>query len=102
MIYMTYNENTMKYHNFDDLLREQLKDPKFKKAYDALEVEFQIISDVLKKRIENDISQKELAIRIGSDQATISRLESGTLNPSIKFLKRVAKAVGGQLKVTII
>lgn len=102
MIYMTYNKNTMKYITYEDALSDRMKDPKFKKAYDALEVEFQIIHDVLKKRIEQDMSQKELAKRMGTDQATISRLESGNFNPSIKFLKRVAKAVGGQLKVTII
>ncbi len=98
---MTYNLNTMKYINFKDYHNERMRDPKFKKAYDALEVEFQIIHDVLRKRIEQDMSQRELADKIGSDQATISRLESGNLNPSIKFLKRVARAVGGQLKVTI-
>ncbi len=92
----------MKYINFEDYHNEQMKNPKFREAYDALEVEFQIIHDVLKKRIEQDMSQKELAEKIGSDQATISRLESGNFNPSIKFLKRVAKAVGGQLKVTIV
>jgi predicted transcriptional regulator len=92
----------MEYSTLKDSLNERLKDPKFKKAYDALEVEFQIIHDILKKRIEKDISQKQLAKKIGSDQATISRLESGNYNPSIKFLKRIAKAVGGELKVTIV
>lgn len=92
----------MKYITYEDALKERMEDPIFKKAYDALEVEFQIIHDVLKKRIEHDMSQKELAKKIGSDQATISRLESGNYNPSIKFLKRVAKAVGGELRVTIV
>ena len=92
----------MKYITYENALKERMKDPEFKMAYDALEVEFQIIHVVLRKRIEQDMSQKELAEKIGSDQATISRLESGNLNPSIKFLKRVAKAVGGQLKVTIV
>jgi len=102
MIYKTYNTNTMKYINFRDYHNEQMRDPEFKKAFDSLEVEFQIIHDILRKRIEQDMSQKELAEKIGSDQATISRLEAGNFNPSIKFLKRVAEAVGGKLKVTII
>lgn len=101
MTYISYTKLHMKYTTFEDNLRERMQNPKFKKAYDALEVEFQIIHDVLRKRIEQDMSQEELARKIGSGQATISRLESGNLNPSIKFLKRVAKAVGGQLKVTI-
>ena len=92
----------IKYVNFRDFHNEQMKDPEFRKAYDDLEVEFQIINDLIRKRIKNDISQKELARKIGSDQATISRLETGNYNPSIKFLKKVAEAVGGKLKVTII
>ncbi len=92
----------IKYISFDDYHGEQMKDPKFKKAYDSLEVEFQIIHDIIRKRIKNDISQKELAKRIGSDQATISRLETGNYNPSIKFLKKIAAAVGGKLQVKIV
>ncbi|HEY9583719.1 MAG TPA: helix-turn-helix transcriptional regulator [Candidatus Paceibacterota bacterium] len=92
----------LKWIDSRDALKGELKDPKFKQAYDALEVEFQIIHDVLKKRIEKDMSQEDLARKMGSDQSIISKLESGNYNPSIKFLKRIAKAVGGQLKVTII
>jgi ribosome-binding protein aMBF1 (putative translation factor) len=92
----------IKFVKFDDWHEESMKDPAFRKAWHALDVEFQIIHDVLKKRIEKDMSQKQLAKKIGSDQSVISRLESGNYNPSIKFLKRVAKALGGELKVTIL
>lgn len=107
MTYMTYIKikglnPKLKFIDFDDFHKEQMKDPEYKKHYDDLEVEFQIINDILRKRIEKDMTQKDLAKKIGSDQATLSRLESGDYNPSIKFLKRVAKALGGQLKVTII
>lgn len=90
------------FYRFEDVLEESLKNPKFKKAYEALDVEFQIIHDILKKRIKNNITQKELAKRIGTDQATLSRLETGNYNPSVKFLKRVAKALDAKLKVTMV
>ncbi|MDE1975429.1 MAG: helix-turn-helix transcriptional regulator [Patescibacteria group bacterium] len=75
--------------------------PGYRKAYDALEVEYQIIDSVLRKRLELDMTQADLARKIKSDQSVISRLEAGTYNPSIKFLKRVAKALGTKLTVSL-
>ena len=63
MMYTTYNGNAMKkqkYHDFDELHKKLMKDRKFKREYDALEVEFSIIHDIILKRIEKDMSQEEL------------------------------------------
>ncbi len=103
--YMIYTRSIMKKEKsimFSDLKKELLKDPEFKKGYDALEVEFSLIWQILRKRIEKDISQEEFAKRLGTNQSAISRLESGTYNPSLKFLKRVAKALGAELKITLV
>ena len=48
------------------------------------------------------ISQKELALRTGIDQSDISKIERGVANPSISTLDRLAKALGMELKVSII
>lgn len=87
--------------NFDDILKEALKDPEFKKEYDALEVEFSIIEQVIRKRLDKGLSQKQLAEKIGTKQSAISRLEAGNANPSIAFLEKVAKALGGKLQVSL-
>lgn len=87
--------------DFDDLKKELLKDPEFKKEYDALELEYSIIEQVLRKRIETGMSQKQLAQKSGTKQSAISRLESGNSNPSIAFLEKIAKALGGKLQVSI-
>jgi ribosome-binding protein aMBF1 (putative translation factor) len=100
MTYMTYND-VMKFYDSNELLKVDLKDPEFKKEWDALEVEFNLIHDILRLRIKHDISQEELARKMKSDQATISRLESGNYNPSIGFLKRLAKALGSKLIVSL-
>ena len=92
----------MKYFDSEDIHREQMKDPAYRKEYNSLEVEFAIIHAIMRKRIENDMTQADLARKMRSGQATISRLESGTYNPSIKFLKRVAKALGARLQVTMV
>ena len=78
-----------------------LKDPETAKAYEEIEPEYEIISDIIKARIEQNMSQKDLAERIGTRQANISRLESGSYNPSIRFLKKVAKGLGKKLHISL-
>lgn len=88
--------------DFEDSKREAFeKDPALKKAYDALEVEFSIIEQVLRKRIEQKLSQKQLAEKIGTKQSAIARLEGGNSNPSVAFLEKVAKALGGKLQISL-
>lgn len=86
--------------SFDDFFQEQMKDPEFKKEYDALEEEDRLIRAVLDKRIEKNMTQKDLADKIGTKQSAISRLESGGSNPSFKFLQKIAKALDSKLEIT--
>lgn len=45
-------------------------------------------------RLSKGISQKQLAELIGSRQPYIARLESGTGNPTMDTVMRIAKALG--------
>jgi DNA-binding XRE family transcriptional regulator len=77
------------------LLKRQLNNKKFKKEYDSLEEEFLIATQVIKYRQEAKLTQKELALQIGTSQPAIARLESGNYkNLSLSFLSRVASALG--------
>lgn len=87
--------------SYSDLRKKWMKDPAFKKAYDDLEPEYVIIRAILKKRIESKMSQKDLAKKLGTKQSAISRLESGTYNPTLSFLKKLSTALGGKLEVKI-
>ena len=57
---------------------------------------------MIKARKEKGISQSDLAKLIGTDQSRISRLEKGSLNPSLEFLKRVAEGLGQELHISFI
>jgi DNA-binding XRE family transcriptional regulator len=85
--------------NFRNTLNEQLRDPQFKKEYDALEPEFQVIRALLDCRKEKNITQKQLSELTGINQADISKLENGNANPSIRTLKRIANAMDMKLKL---
>lgn len=87
--------------SFEDFKKELLKDPEVKKGYDALELEFSIVEQVIQKRLDRGLSQKQLAEKIGTKQSAISRLEGGNIRPSIAFLEKVAKALGSKLQISI-
>ena len=85
--------------NFRKDLQERLKDADFAREYKALEPEYEIIRQVIQSRSEQNITQKELADRIGIKQSNISRLESGNYNPSLQFLKKVASGLGKEIHI---
>ncbi len=80
--------------------KNALKNKKLKEEYDKLEPEFAIIKAILKSRIEKGLTQAQLAKKMGTKQSAISRLESGTYNPSLAFLEKLAKALGVKLKIS--
>jgi transcriptional regulator with XRE-family HTH domain len=84
-----------------DLKAELLKNPDFKREYDALEPEYRLLKAIVERRVEMSITQAALAARIGTKQSVIARLESGRANPSIAFLKKVADALDADLDVNI-
>lgn len=86
---------------FEKHLKEQLKDPKFKKAWDEIKLESTIAEGVIGKRIEKNMSQRDLAKKINSSQAVVSRIETMDANPSIKTLKKIAKALDAKVEIKI-
>ena len=87
---------------FQDLLKEQLKDPEFKKEWDDIQPEMDVIRAMIDARISQNLTQKELSERTGINQADISKLENGTKNPSLKLLKKLASGLGMQLKIEFV
>ena len=71
---------------FDDMLEKQMKDEEFKKEYEAIQPEFDVIRAIVDARISQNLTQRELAERTGINQADISKLENGTRNPSVNLL----------------
>ena len=75
----------------------------FTEAYDALELEYQVASQMLKARSRAGLTQDAVAERMGTTKSAISRLESaGKHTPSLATLKRYAEAVGCELQVKLV
>ena len=87
---------------FQDYLKEHLKDEAFKKEWDKLELRYKIIEQILQLRIKYHLTQKQFAEKVGTTQAVISRIENGNVNIGVDFLERVAKAFGKQVEVRLV
>ena len=99
MVYMPYNY-VMK--TINDMLEKQLKDEEFRKEYETIQPEIDIIKALVDARNSLNLTQKELAERTGINQADISKIENGTRNPSLNLLKRLADGMGMTLKIEFI
>ena len=84
----------VKSYSYKDLKKKELKNKDFKKEYDALEEEFTLAIEIIHLRKVNNLTQKELAEKVGTSQPAIARLESGNYkNVSLSFIRRVASAL---------
>ena len=88
--------------SYKETLKAQLNNSEFKKEYDALEPEFQIMREMLDSRTENKISQQELSRLTGITQSDISKIENGIANPSLNTLKRLAAAFGKRVQISFV
>jgi len=85
---------------YEDAKKMLLEDEELKREYDALALNYEIIEAVIRIRIENKLTQKNLAELAGTTPSMIARLENGFSNPSIGFLNKIAHAVGKELHIS--
>ena len=78
----------------DAMLKKQTGAGVRNAEWDALEPEEQIVRAIIEGREENHLTQEQLADVTGIHQTNISKLESGTANPSLRTLKRLAAGMG--------
>jgi ribosome-binding protein aMBF1 (putative translation factor) len=86
--------------NHDEVRTQLLQNPEVQKEYEYLKVLYDIKREIIRLRLEQGLSQKELADKIKTKQSAISRLESGEYNPSIELLAKVANALGKELQIS--
>lgn len=85
-----------------EALKEQMKEESFKKEYNALDAEYEIISSLIDARKLCNVTQKQLSETTGIAQSDISKIENGSANPTLKILKRLAEGLGMDLKVEFV
>ncbi|WP_461206065.1 helix-turn-helix domain-containing protein [Clostridium sp. DL1XJH146] len=86
---------------FDEVKANLVKDEEFKEEYDKLQPRYEVISQIITARKKMHITQEELALRAGTQKSNISRLESGSYNPTLDFLIKIAKSLGKNVHIEI-
>lgn len=86
----------------EEAAKEWFKDPEFVAAYDALEEEFALAEALIVARAEANMTQEDVAQKMGTTQAVIARLESGRSMPSTRTLTRFADATGTKLRISFV
>lgn len=85
-----------------DLKKRLMANPEFRKEYEKADAEFAIVEALVRARTAANLSQAELARKIGTTQSAIARLEGGGVSPSLSTLRRYAEATGTKLHVELV
>lgn len=86
---------------FDVVKEKLMKDEEFKVEYEKLKPRYEVISQIIEARNDQQITQEELALRIGTQKSNISRFENGAYNPSLDFLVKIAKSLGKEIHIEL-
>ena len=84
-----------------DIKELLMKDEDFKSEYERRKSRYEIISQIIEERSRQNITQEELALRVGTKKSNISRFESGTYNPSIDFIVKIARSLGKEVQLKL-
>ena len=85
--------------DFRKHLNDKLKDEEFKKEWDNLELRYAVIKQLINIRNTYNLSQAQLAQKLNTTQAVISRIENGTVNIGIDFVEKLAKAFNKRVEI---
>jgi len=84
---------------FKKHLEEQLKDPEFAAEWERQRPERECVKAIIAARMEQNLTQKDLAEKTGIRQSNISRIENGNCSPTIATLQQIANGVGKTLHI---
>jgi ribosome-binding protein aMBF1 (putative translation factor) len=85
--------------SWEDYEKKLMKRKGFKKLSEKNEPKYQLVRSLIGARLKKNLSQKELAKRIGTKQPVISRLENMQSYPTLSLLERISHALNTKLYI---
>lgn len=82
--------------DFNEVKKELLKNPEFKKEYEDLSGEYRIAQMLIMARLKSGLTQQEVAERMGTSQSAVARMESGKPG-NLKTIEKYAAATGNRI-----
>ena len=87
--------------NWNDAKKIIESTPDVKRELELNQAEYEIKREIIATRKEHNLTQKQLAELVGTKQSNIARFESGSYNPTVEFLQKIAGALGKKLKISL-
>ncbi len=88
----------MKPYKISDHLKVKTKDPYFKELYELEVQKYSIVEKIVEYRIKYQLTQGQLAEKVGVTQQQISKVENGEFS-SIMTLERILLAIGMTVQI---
>ena len=83
----------------EEVMAEIMQDPEFKKEWDKLEPKYEVERALIELRIKNEQTQKKLADKLNTKQAYISRVERGSVSPTVNYIAKMADALNADAEI---
>ena len=96
------NRKTYKATDFQKYLKQELRDPVFRKHYEEYGKQLEIAYQILQLRKKQGLSQATLARKLGTNQSNIARMEAGQQNFTTDTLQKIASALRRKLKIEFV
>jgi len=85
--------------HFRKHLEKQLQNDEFAAEWERQGPEREYIKAIIAARMEQNLTQAELARKSGIRQSNISRIENGNCSPTISTLQQIAAGIGKTLHI---
>lgn len=95
-------ENKHKGSRVREWLDQELRTPGFKEGVEKARARRRVARQIYEARKRAGVSQPELARRLHTSQAAISRMEAGDQNMTIDIVENIARALGGRFEGHIV
>jgi ribosome-binding protein aMBF1 (putative translation factor) len=95
-------ENKHKGSRVREWLDQELKTPGFRERVEKARARRRVARQIYEARRKARVSQPELARRLHTSQAAISRMEAGDQNMTIDIVENIARALGGHFEGFIV
>ena len=86
---------------FEEVHNRLMKDEDFKIEFEKLKPRYELIAQIIDARSQLNITQEELAQKVGTQKSNISRFESGSYNPSLDFVTKIAHSLGKEVHISL-
>lgn len=85
--------------NYNVFFNQMMNNQEFKKEYEKLTPQYNIIKEILKIRKDKSLTQEDLAKLTGISKMKIKSIENGSITPTIEMLNKIAQVGGKQLSI---